>query len=158
MLCTATPDISGSRENINSMAHVSRLSFCFFFIFPWKFFLRDKNNKFILIVCIGVSTPLKNTTPLFLAKPPFKSANCPSTPFLDNPPPPPPSVSVFHELPPLKVEFVNGHPKYQNFSSLTQSYLLIVTKFLVKITQFEFLVMTEKNIFVYKLYLSLNIS
>ena len=30
--------------------------------------------------------------------------------------------------------------------------------FLVKISQFEFLVMTEKNIFAYKLFLSLNIS
>ena len=37
-------------------------------------------------------------------------------------------------------------------------YLVKVTKFLVKISQFEFLVMTEKNIFVYKLFLSLNIS
>ena len=37
------------------------------------------------------------------------------------------------------------------------SYLLKVTKSLVKISQFEFLVMTEKNIFVYN-YLSLNIS
>ena len=31
---------------------------------------------------------------------------------------------------------------------LTPSYLLKLTKFLVKISQFEFLVMTEKNIFV----------
>ena len=33
---------------------------------------------------------------------------------------------------------------------------LIVTKFLVKIPQFEFLVMTEQSILVYKLFLSLN--
>ena len=32
------------------------------------------------------------------------------------------------------------------------------TKYLVKISQFRFLVMTEKNIFIYKLFLSLNIS
>ena len=38
------------------------------------------------IVCIGVSTPLKNIPPLFLAKPPLKSANCPSSSFLDNSP------------------------------------------------------------------------
>ena len=38
------------------------------------------------------------------------------------------------------------------------SYLLKVTKFLGKIFQFEFLVMTEKSIFAYKLFLSLNIS
>ena len=32
-------------------------------------------------VCIGVSAPLKNTTPLFLAKAlPLKSTNCPSPP------------------------------------------------------------------------------
>ena len=34
------------------------------------------------IVCIGVSTPLKNTFPLFCLAPfPLKSANCPSPPF-----------------------------------------------------------------------------
>ena len=38
------------------------------------------------------------------------------------------------------------------------SYLLEVTKSLGKISQFEFLVITEKNIFAYKLFLSLNIS
>ena len=38
-------------------------------------------------------------------------------------------------------------PLPQNFSSLTSSHLLKVTKFLVKIPRFKFLVMTEKNIF-----------
>ena len=38
------------------------------------------------------------------------------------------------------------------------SYLLKVTKFVRKISQFEFLVMTEKNSFAYKLFLSLIIS
>ena len=42
-------------------------------------------------------------------------------------------------------------------SSFTPSYFLKVTKFLVKISQFELLVMTEKNIFAYRLFL-LNIS
>ena len=37
-------------------------------------------------------------------------------------------------------------------------YCFFVTKFLGRISQFEFLVMTEKNIFAYKLLLSLNIS
>ena len=37
-------------------------------------------------------------------------------------------------------------------------YLLKLTKFVGKISQFEFLVMTEKNVFAYKLLLSLNIS
>ena len=38
------------------------------------------------------------------------------------------------------------------------SHLLKVTKFLIIIFQFKFLFMTEKKIFVYKLFLSLNIS
>ena len=33
-----------------------------------------------------------------------------------------------------------------------------VTKFLIKISQFEFLVMAEKKFFIYQLFLSLNIS
>ena len=37
------------------------------------------------------------------------------------------------------------------------SHLLKVTKFLVKISQFEFLIMIEESILVYKLFLSLNI-
>ena len=48
--------------------------------------------------------------------------------------------------------------KYWSFSSLTPSYILKVTKFFLKISQFEFLVVTEKNIFAYKLFLSLDIS
>ena len=45
-----------------------------------------------------------------------------------------------------------------SFSSLTPSYLLKVTKFLFNISEFNFLVVTEKSIFAYKLFLSLNIS
>ena len=46
----------------------------------------------------------------------------------------------------------------KRFSSFTLSYLFFkVTKFFVKISQFEFLVTTEQSIFVYKLFLSLNI-
>ena len=74
-------------------------------------------------------------------------------PFLGNYP----FISVFMNSP-LTVRFFSEGPKYQSFSSLTPSYLLKVTKFLVKICQFEFLTMTEKIIFVYKLFLSLNIS
>ena len=46
----------------------------------------------------------------------------------------------------------------KNFSSLILSYLLKVTKFLGELSQFELLVMAEKNIFAYKLFLSLRIS
>ena len=52
--------------------------------------------------------PLKNTTHLFLVKPLLKLANCPSPPFLGNPP----SILVFHEPPPLKVRFFIEPPKY----------------------------------------------
>ena len=44
----------------------------------------------------------------------------------------------------------------KGFSSFTLSYLLKVTKFLVKISQFEFLVMTEQE-FLFINFLSLNI-
>ena len=51
------------------------------------------------------------------------------------------------------------HPQnIKSFSSLIPSYRLKVTKFLGDTSQFEFLVMTEKNIFAYKLFLSLIIS
>ena len=49
-------------------------------------------------------------------------------------------------------------PKKYSFSSLIPCYLLKVTKFLHKISQFEFLVMAEKNVFVYKPFSPLNIS
>ena len=67
-------------------------------------------------------------------------------PFLGNPP----FKLVFPELP--LVRFFSEHPKYYSLLSLTPSYLLKVTKFLVKIPQFELLVMTENNIFVYKVF------
>ena len=59
-------------------------------------------------------------------------------------------VGSFSEPPPP--------PKKNFFSSVIPSYLLKITKFLGKISQFEFLVMREKNILAYKLFLSLNIS
>ena len=42
--------------------------------------------------------------------------------------------------------------KYYSSSSLNLYCLLKATKFLVKISRFEFLVMPEKNIFVYELF------
>ena len=60
---------------------------------------------------------------------------------------------------PLKSQIFPWNPKILKFfSSLTPSYLLQVTKFFVKIFYFEFFVMTEKNGFAYKRFLSLNIS
>ena len=106
----------------------------------------------------GINPPSK-TPPLFLANSPpsFNPLNLQTVqaPFFRQFPP---LYHFFCELPPLKVRFFSGCPKYQSFSFLTPFCLLKVTKFLVKISQFEFLVMTEKNIFVYKLFLLLNIS
>ena len=101
----------------------------------------------------AINPPLKNTTPS-LSRQNLQTAQAPL--FKGNPPLY--IELVFCELSQVKVGFFSEHPKYQSFSSLTPSYLLKVTKFLVKISQFEFLVMTEKNIFVYKLFLSLNVS
>ena len=44
----------------------------------------------------------------------------------------------------LRINF-SGPQKYESFSSLTPCYLLKVTKFLVKIPQFEFLVMKNQH-------------
>ena len=44
----------------------------------------------------------------------------------------------------------NMTPFFKIFLSLTPSHLLKVTKFLVEISQFKFLVITKKNIFIYK--------
>ena len=67
---------------------------------------------------------------------PLKSAKCPIPSFLGN----------FL----LCIGFLYP-PSALCFSSLTPSYILII-KFLVKVSQFEFFVMTEKNIFVYELF------
>ena len=60
----------------------------------------------------------------------------------------PPPIYWFFMDPTLKIAFLLNSKNIKSFSYLTPSYLLKVTKFLVKISQFEFLVMTEKNIFV----------
>ena len=62
----------------------------------------------------------------------------------------PPFYISFLWIPPLNNQIFQWTHKTLKFSSLTRSYLLKVIKFLVKISQFEFLVMTEKKIFVYK--------
>ena len=123
-----------------------------------KSWRHDEYSHTRQIVRIGVLTlPSKNVTPSFLPSSPLKSAlsNPPSS-FLSKPPPP--SILVFREPPPLKVGLFSETPKYQSFLSFTLFFLLQVTKFLVKISEFEFLVMTEKNIFADKLFLLLHIS
>ena len=99
-------------------------------------------------MCIGVSTSLKNTTTFVFGKPPpLKSANYPSP-------------LLFRQFPPIYWFFMTSSPKNRIF----QWTLLILRFFilnpipsfkklkLAKISQFKFLVMTEKNIFVYKSY------
>ena len=49
--------------------------------------------------------------------------------------------------PPKKTWFFSESQIYWIFSSLNPPYIWKVTKFLVEISQFEFLVMKEKNIF-----------
>ena len=99
-----------------------------------------RNTFQIVIVYIGVSNPPLKHHLLILAKlTPLKSANCPSLLFQQSP-----SILVFPE-PFLKVGFFSGPQKDQSFSSLTLSYLLKVTKFLVEIFQFEFLVIAESH-------------
>ena len=88
---------------------------------------------FTFIGCIGVSTPLKTKPPL------LKSANCPSCLFKQLPP----IYWFFVKLP--KNRIFQCTPIILIFFSLTPSYLLKVTKFLVKILNFKFLVTTEKH-------------
>ena len=96
----------------------------------------------------GINPLLKNTTPSFLPSSPLLNLKTVQAPLLNNPH----SILVFRELS-LKVGFFSEPQKYRSFSSsLAPSYLLKVTKFLVEISQFEFLVMTEKNIFAHKLF------
>ena len=77
-----------------------------------------------------------------------------NTPFQVTPPP----LYIGFSWPPLKVRFFQWTPKILKFLSLNTILSFKVTKILVKISQFESLVMTEKNIFAHKHFLSLNIS
>ena len=67
-------------------------------------------------MCIGVSSPLKNTNLLFFNKPPLKSENRQA-----------PLLKQFSLIKPIP------------------SHLLKVTKFLVEISQFKFLVMRQRK-------------
>ena len=102
----------------------------------------------------GINPPLKTPPPLGQASPQICRMSKP------------PYILVFHEPFPQKMDFsywffVNPSPQklifqenpHNIFLPLTLSHILKVTKFFVKISQYcKFLVMTEKNIFVYKLF------
>ena len=94
-----------------------------------------------LIVCIGVSTaPHYKTAPPSFAKSPLKSANYSSPSFLGDSPSCPPPLSTPTKK---KNRIFQWTPIILKKSLLTLSHLLKVTKFLVEIFQFKFLVMTE---------------
>ena len=95
------------------------------------------SNSQLFIVCVGVSTP----STLFLAKPLLNQQTFQATLFRQ----PPPSILTFRDLPP-KSQIFKGALKILKFFILNTILLLKVTTFLRKIPQFEFLVMTEKNI------------
>ena len=96
--------------------------------------------------------PQKHHPSSFRILRPPKSANCPSLPFSGNypiyigfswpSPPPLPKTWIFRWTPKILKFFI----------SFTPTYLLKVSKVLVKITQFEFLVVTEQSNLVYKLF------
>ena len=96
-------------------------------------------------VCNGVSTPPQKHHLLFLTKPPLNLQTVHAAPLFRQP-------CLYIGFPPPEKSNVSVNPQNIFFPSLTPSYLLKVTKFLVKIPNFEFLVMTEKSIFVSKLF------
>ena len=101
--------------------------------------------------------PPQKYHPFFLSNSPHppKPANCPSLPFSGNSPvyigfswpPSPPSPH-----PPYNLDFSVNPKNIKFFISFTPTYLLKVSKFLVKISQFEFFVVIEQSILVYKLF------
>ena len=98
---------------------------------------------------LGYQTPSPpSKTPPTLANP-LKSATSPSSSLFRQSPPP--LYYFFVNPAPVKIGFFSEPKTYWSFSSFP-SYLLKVTKLLVKIFQFEFFFMTKKNIFIYKLF------
>ena len=103
------------------------------------------------MVCIKVSTsllpPQKQSLPFFLARhvlPPLKSANCPYLPISGNPP----SISmlVFCEPPPpstLKIQFFSEPLNILKFFILN-TILSFKSGQILKFSQFQFLLMTQK--------------
>ena len=100
--------------------------------------LNQGTHLHMIIMCIGVSTlPQKHHPSSFFPRPP--------------PPPFPPSLN------PHKNRIFQWTPIMLKFFILNLIPSFKVTKFLIKISQFKFLVVTEKNIFADKPFLSLNI-
>ena len=101
----------------------------------------ETKNKFLfkfcttLILRIGVSTPhpSKTPTPLSCHVPPLNQqiVQAQALPFQAIPP-----LNWFFMNLPLKVRSFSEPPRYRSFLSLIPSYLLKVTKFLGKVSQF----------------------
>ena len=112
-----------------------------------------------------IHNPLpQNTSPSFSPAPPppphpLNLQTDQAPPFLGNSPLYIGFLCVNRPTPDKPGFLVNPHYiKFFHPQPLNSSHLSKVTKFLVKISQFKYLVMTEKNAFPYKLFLSLNIS
>ena len=102
---------------------------------------------------MGYQLPPQKHHPHFLAKPPLNQQTVQAPLFRQS------SLYIgFSRHPPKKSDLSVNPQNIKVFSSLIPSCLLKVTKSLGKISQFELLIMTEKDIFAYKLFLSLNIS
>ena len=124
---------------IVNLKHVQHIKLVFLFTTLKRYLLAGHSVHW------GINPPPSKTPPpFFLPSPYLKLANCPSPrPFLDNSP----SILVFVNSPlPPKSQIFQWAPKILMFFILNPSYFLKVTKFLVKMSQFEFLVMTEKNV------------
>ena len=115
-----------------------------FQLLPWVQQYTIQNN----IVHRGINPPFENTTPLSCKapspRPPPHLKTVQAAPLQAIPP-----IFWFFVNPPPPLEFFRELHKYKSFLSFTSSYLLKVTKCLVKISQFEFLFMTKQNILVY---------
>ena len=117
--------------------------------FKYNYFL---SFSLFLIACIGISIPLKNTSPFF-CQAALKSAHFLS-PFSG-------SSSLYIML--FRKNFLKNWifqwtTMILNFFFWTPSDLLKEAKLLVWISQFKLLLLREKKIFVYKLFLLSNIS
>ena len=100
----------------------------------------SKSMDWFLYDCVHLGIkPLQKHHPIFFCQAPLKSANCPSRP-------------PFKVIRPIFLYFCDPPPPKNQRTpiiltpSLTPSHLLKVTEFLVKVSQFKFLVIIEENI------------
>ena len=117
-------------------ARCTALVYLFGILNMWSFTpLTNWNNKYI--VCIGVSTPLKNIPTLFRQAPPLNLQTAQATHFYAIHP----YILVLYESS-LKNRIFQWTPIILKIFILNP-----IIKFLVKIFQFKLLVMTEKHFY-----------